>query len=253
MAVPFDAQRLEVTGEAAPVVEGVMQSTLGPTIAYYSISNTGSLAYVAGGATAPECTLVWVDRQGVAQPLLAPRHTYFFPRLAPSGERLAVSIAEGGAVHVWLYDLHRGVLSRRTFKGTVNYVGPWTPDGQRITVVSNQEGVGNVFWLRADGRGGLERLTTSKNIQAPSAWSPDGQTLAFIQASAATGQDIWFLHLSDRNLQPFLQTPFNETAPSFSPNGHWLAYASDESGLTVEQNRSGTVTGRSSSIVTGTG
>jgi len=230
MAVPFDARRLEVTGEAAPVVEGVRQSVIGPSVAQYGLSNTGSLVYVAGGMAAAERSLVWVDRQGMAEPLPAPRHAYFFPRISPSGERVAVSIREGGAVHVWFYDLRRGALSRGTFNGNLNYTGPWTPDSQRIALLSNSAGVLNMFWLRADGSGGLERLTTSERMQAPNSWSPDGQTLAFIQYSPATGQDIWVLHLSDRKVQPFLQTPFYETAPSFSPDGHWLAYASDESG-----------------------
>ena len=47
MAVPFDPQRLEVTGAAVPVVEGVLQSTFSGA-AQYSISSTGSLVYVSG-------------------------------------------------------------------------------------------------------------------------------------------------------------------------------------------------------------
>jgi serine/threonine protein kinase len=230
MAVPFDAERLEVTGEAAPVVEGVRQSIIGPSLAQYISSNTGSLVYVAEGTAPADRTLVWVDRQGVAQPLPAPRRAYFFPRLSPGGDRVAVSIRDGGAIHVWLYDLRRGGLSRGTFEGAINYAGPWTPDGQRIALFSDEQGVPNVFWLRSDGSGKLERLTTSKDLQAPNSWSPDGQTLAFIQTSPATGHDILVLHLSDRKVQPLVQTPFNDTAPSFSPDGHWLAYASDESG-----------------------
>ena len=51
MAVPFDPQRLTVTGSAVPVVEGVLQS---PTTggAQYSFSATGSLVYVPGGVQA---------------------------------------------------------------------------------------------------------------------------------------------------------------------------------------------------------
>ena len=48
MAVPFDPQRLTVTGAAVPVVEGVLQSTVSGA-AQYSISATGSLVYVPGG------------------------------------------------------------------------------------------------------------------------------------------------------------------------------------------------------------
>ena len=59
MAVPFDPQRLTVTGTAVPVVEGVLQSPV-TGAAQYSISSTGSLVYVPGGAQATERRLVWV-------------------------------------------------------------------------------------------------------------------------------------------------------------------------------------------------
>ena len=228
MAVPFDPQRLAVTGAAVPVVEGVLQS---PTsgAAQYSFSATGSLVYVPGGVQATQSRLVWVSRNGAEQPLAAPAHAYQYPRLSPDGRRVAVGIAEQ-ETQVWLYDLSRETLTRLTFEGNVNSYPAWTPDGKRIAFQSNKEGPQNIFWQLADGSGGLERLTTSEYIQAPMSWSPDGQLLAFIEVNPTTGYDIWVLRLSDRKAQPFLRTPFNESAPRFSPDGRWLAYVSDESG-----------------------
>ena len=89
MAVPFDPQRLTVTGAAVPVVEGVLQSTTSGA-AQYSISATGSLVYVPGGVQAAQSRLVWVSRNGAEQPLAAPAHAYrvpaAFPR-RPAGSR----------------------------------------------------------------------------------------------------------------------------------------------------------------------
>ena len=83
MAVPFDPQRLTVTGAAVPVVEGVLQSTI-TGAAQYSFSATGSLVYVPGGVQAAQRRLVWVSRNGAEQPLAAPAHAYAvsaaFPR-----------------------------------------------------------------------------------------------------------------------------------------------------------------------------
>ena len=228
MAVPFDPQRLTVTGAAVPVVEGVLQSA-STGAAQYSLSATGSLVYVPGGVQAAQRRLVWVSRNGAEQPLAAPAHAYRFPRLSPDGRRVAVAIAEQ-ETQVWLYDLSRETLTRLTFEGNANRNPAWTPDGKRIAFQSNKEGPPNIFWQLADGSGGLERLTTSEYIQAPISWSPDGQLLAFVEVNPTTGYDIWVLRLSDRKAQPFLRTPFNEAAPRFSPDGHWLAYVSDESG-----------------------
>jgi eukaryotic-like serine/threonine-protein kinase len=228
MAVPFDPQRLEVTGTAVPVAEGVQQSTASGA-AQYSFSSTGSLVYVHGGLQSAQLRLVWVSRNGAEQPLAAPAHAYLAPRLSPDGRRVAVSIMEQ-ETQVWLYDLSRETSTRLTFEGNYNLNPAWTPDGKRIAFESNKEGTPNLFWQLADGSGGLERLTTSEYIHAPISWSPDGQLLAFFEINPTTGFDIWLLRLGDRKAQPFLQTRFDEAVARFSPDGRWLAYTSDESG-----------------------
>ena len=215
MAVPFDTQRLTVTGTAVPVVDVVQQSTSNGE-AQYSISSTGTLVYVSGGLQSVQSRLVWVSRNGTEQPLAAPAHTYRAVRLSPSGRQIAVSIEEQ-ETQVWLYDVSRDTLTRLTFEGNLNLNPIWTPDGKRIAFLSNKEGPLNIFWQLADGSGGLERLTTSEYNQSPISWSPDGQLLAFTEQNPTTGFDIWVLRLSDRKAQPFLRTRFNESAPQFSP------------------------------------
>jgi eukaryotic-like serine/threonine-protein kinase len=228
VAVPFDSERLAVTGAAIPAVEGVLQS---PTsgAAQYSISARGSLVYVPGGIQGTQSRLAWVSRNGTEQVLAAPPHSYLFPHLSPDGRRVAVSIIEQES-QTWLYDLSRETLSRFTFEGSQNYNSVWTPDGKRVAFESNNSGVPNIFWQLADGSGGLERLTTSPNINAPVSWSPDGQLLAFGEVITATGQNIWILRMNDRKVFSLHKTGFNENEARFSPDGRWLAYVSDESG-----------------------
>jgi len=226
MAVPFDPQRLEIKGAAVPVIEGVARSTV-TDAAQYSISATGSLAYVSGGSEANQRRMVWVSRNGMEQPLPASPHTYQYTRLSPDGRRVAVELDN----QIWLYDLATDRLTPFTFEGSINQNPTWTPDGKRIAFYSNKEGeAANLFWQLADGSGGLERLTTSDYTHVPKSFSPDGQLLAFHENNPKTAKDIWVLRLSDRKAEPFLRTPFIEGAPTFSPDGHWLAYVSNESG-----------------------
>ncbi|MGD0957207.1 MAG: protein kinase [Candidatus Acidiferrales bacterium] len=226
MAVPFDSRRLELTGAAVPVVEGIREVPL-TGAAQYSVSLTGSLAYIPGGAQATQNKLVWVSRDGAEQSLAAPVRAYRFPRLSPNGQRVAVN-TDG---QLWLYDLSRGTLSRFTFEGNdLNTIALWTPDGMRIAFNSNKEGPQHLFWQLVNGTGGAERLTIDEYNKFPSSFSPDGQLLAYTEVNPTTGSDIWVLRLGDRKAQPFLQTAFNESAPRFSPDGRWLAYVSDESG-----------------------
>jgi len=228
MAVPFDLERLAVSGTAVQVVEGVLQSSINGD-AQYDISATGSLVYVTGDTQSGQTNLVWVSRNGTEQALAAPAHNYEFPRISPDGRRIAVSIVEQES-QLWQYDLSRETLTRVTFEGKSNVNPAWTPDGKRIAFLSTQGGGGNIFWQLADGSGGLEQLTNSEYVQIPSSWSRDGQLLAYIENNPTTGQDIWVLRMGDRKAQPFLRTPFNESVPRFSPDGHWLSYISNESG-----------------------
>jgi Tol biopolymer transport system component/tRNA A-37 threonylcarbamoyl transferase component Bud32 len=227
LAQPFDADRLELKGDAIPIAEGVQFSAVdgkGPV----AVSANGVLAYRLV-PTAAQNKLVWVDRKGAELPLTAPPHAYRNPRLSPDGQRVAVTIDELGTQE-WLLDTRRGTLTRLTFEGSYNGALAWTPDGKRVAFGSDRAGPRNLFWQLADGSGGVERLATSVRGQVASSWSPDGQTLAFEQSNPGTGYDLFVYRLGDRKVEPFLQTRFNEIAPQFSPDGRWLAYVSDESG-----------------------
>jgi eukaryotic-like serine/threonine-protein kinase len=234
MAVPFDPQRLTITGPAVPVIEGVLAarpaggiSQTGFGYPQYSFSSTGTLVYVPDSGRVPQLKLVWVDRKGAEQPVPAPAHNYVIPRISPDGKRVAVNIEEAES-QIWLYDLGRDTLTRLTFGGAFNIDPLWTPDGRRIVF----KGSGNrLFWQPADGSGAAEELTGSElsRNNVPGSWTPDGQVLAFMEANLNTGSDIYTLSLNDRKPQPFLRTPSTETAPRFSPDGRFIAYASDES------------------------
>jgi serine/threonine protein kinase/Tol biopolymer transport system component len=227
MAVPFDLQRLKVTGTAVPVVESVLQSTRG--FAQFGVSTTGSLVYVPGGTQLSQSKLVWVGRNGAEQTLGAPARDYDQPRLSPDGRRIAVDLRENGAAQVGLYDLDRDTLARLTFEGSVNQYPVWTPDGRRIVFQSDRPGPSDLFWQMADGSGGSEPLMDSKKPGIPMSWSSDGQALAVVELLPDSRFQLSVLRMSDRKAQPFLQ-PGYEDAPQFSPDGRWLAYVSNESG-----------------------
>ena len=229
MAVPFDLDRLEISGPPVPVIEGIRSPMmLRRDNAHFAISRTGTLAYIAGIAEESASTLVWVDRQGVAEPLSAPPRNYGFPQVSPDGQRVAAGITEG-ETHIWVYDILRTTLTRQTFGGGVNTTPVWSPDGRRLAFLSNREGPLNMFWQLADGGGGVERLTTVDNQTAPASFSPDGQLLAFVEDSPA-GRAIRVLNLADHEAETFLQTGYEETAPKFSRDGNWMVYTSTESG-----------------------
>jgi Tol biopolymer transport system component len=225
LAAPFDAKRLQITGPAVTVVEGVRQS-LASGSAQYVVSRTGTLAYVPGGVENAQNKLVWVSRKGTEQLLDAPARSYSVPRISPDGGRVALD-PDG---QIWLYDIARKILTRLTFDGDLNIRPLWTPDGKHVIFSSATGGQQSIFWQLADGSGGREQLISGEQLRVPSSISPDGRYLSYYDIDPNTQLDIWILDLRDRKARVFLQTRFNESASAFSPDGRWLAYVSDESG-----------------------
>jgi serine/threonine protein kinase len=227
LAQPFDAGRLQLSGEAIPIVEGVEWNPFGP-YATFAASDNGVLAYRGGGGAVP-LTLVWVSRNGTEQALAAPPHNYVIPRISPDGNRIAAGI-EDGVGEIWIYDIPRDALTRLTFDGagSVANVDPvWTPDGKRIVFKGKRN---RLFWQPADGGGGAEQLTSDEisTNDIPGSWSPDGQELVLTENRDT--RKIWILPLKDRKPHLFVEGSSYETAPCFSPDGRWIAYSSNDSG-----------------------
>jgi serine/threonine-protein kinase len=228
MAAPFDLARLEVTGPAIPLLDGLLVDP-STGAAQFSFSEKGDLVYVAGAPS--DRRLVWVDRSGVSEPLGAPPRPYAHPRLSPDGSRVAVTLT-GETYDIWLYDIPRDTLTRLTYEAD-NHYPIWTPDGRRVTFQSNRDGFPNLYWMNADGSGPPERLTKSEYTQITECWSPDGGTLLFVELRPATGWDAWLLPLQgERKPRPFVQTSFLDGTPQISPDGRWVAHISDETGRT---------------------
>ncbi len=237
-AVSFDLKQLQVTGQPAPIFEGVAANP-GLGSAQYSISDTGNLVYVAGRSAGQIVSIYWMDHEGKFTPLRDTPGDYRNPAFSPDGKRLALQIFDGKRSDIWVYEWERDTITRLTFGGAANAYPFWTPDGQRIAYDSVEKGgTFNLWWIRADGSGDAQRLVESKNPQYAGSWRPDGKVLAFRQVNPETGADILTLPIEGNEKsgwkpgepKPFLNSTFNEEEPAFSPDGRWLAYDSNESG-----------------------
>ena len=230
LAAAFDPSRLEITGGAVPVVQGI-------DVFNFAISGNGTLLSipVIGTATSAGAgTLVWVDRQGGVTPVLSEEHAFARPHLSPDGRHVAIQIfAPSASSDIWIYDLERGTRVRLTTSDSNNQDPIWTPDGSKIVFASNRDGSSDLYQKASDGSGDAEPFPRIESNNEAHSFSPDGKFLAYYQRAAGSDQnrDIWTLSLEgEPERRPFLETPFNERSPSFSPDGLWIAYASDESG-----------------------
>ncbi len=228
LAVPFDPSRLEITGSAVPVADGLVVGPGGG--ARMGMSRDGAFAYVSGPVALRE--LVMVDRAGRARVLPAGPQAYIAPRVSPDGRQIAVEVDELDLVNsdVWVYDMAQHTRTRLTFDQSAHRP-IWTPDGRRIVYSRGQFGQGDLSWIPADGSGPAELLLVAPEDQWAGDVTPDGRTLLFRSGGGGPVRSIHTLSLQGpRTAQPFLANQFDNHSPSLSPDGHWVASVSNESG-----------------------
>ncbi len=223
LAMPFDVARLEVTGPAVHIAEGVAEDTEGAP--EYDFSATGDLAYVPGLSGGRRHRLAFVDLQGGIEPIDVPPGLFALPRVSRDGRLVAVMMG-GAKNNVWIYDIGRGTSTRVTFGRYHNPV--WAPDG-RVTVGRGGPGRTQVVLRAADGSGADETLTEAGHGDLPGTWSPDGRTLVFERRHPDGQSDLWALTPGAESA-PLLISRYNEANARYSPDGRLLAYTSDETG-----------------------
>jgi hypothetical protein len=226
-AVPFDAQKLKVTGPPSPVLPGVLVDPDFST-AQATVSSGGSIAYVPGNVTRMHNTLMKVDRRGHEHPLSDIHRGFEDFTISPDGRFLALTIM-GDLWNVWLFDLERGVLSRLTFEGD-NRDPIWTADSKHVIYVSFRNGQFRIFWKPISGGQSEQELVATEALPWPGSCSRDGRWLTYDVGPPAAATGIYLLPLTgERKPTRMIAEPFAQAA-MISPDGKWLAYESRETG-----------------------
>jgi len=240
VAAPLDIETLTLTGSSVAVIKDLRNDISNPprvwvadTVAHFSVSQTGTLAYVSGPTVPPKLrTLVWTDREGNEQALPEPARHYSWPRLSRDGSRLAVGVFDGDDApgNVRIYDFARHAWTLLTSHPAADGRPLWTPDGSRVVFTSHREGTSQLFWQSANGRDQAVRLTDGVNPDR-TAWSfsPDGKELVYSEFFEPSN-DLQILKLGTGSRRTVPRTLFFKGSPAISPNGRWIAYRSDESG-----------------------
>lgn len=228
-AVPFDLDRLEVKGDALPVVDGVAMN-LTDGAAAFDVSENGTLAYLPVSSYVNETNLVLVDRSGNESPALPMRDRYSHPRLSPDGTRLSVDIRSANSMgDVWVFEMGRAGGTRLTAEGGRDFGAEWTPDGREL-IFSSERPFFDLYRRVADASRPAEALLTGSYDRYTGDASADGSVFAFVLA-AADGGELWTVPLHGTpEATRYFANNFNLGHPALSPDLRWIAYDSDESG-----------------------
>jgi Tol biopolymer transport system component len=101
----------------------------------------------------------------------------------------------------------------------------WSPDGQRIALISKYKGLSLVSVMDAY-KGHSVTVTDAIADEYSPAWSPDGRYIAFLRLNDAT-TDLYVTDLqlgTTRRLTSSLHTYY---PPAWSPDGRYLTFAAD--------------------------
>ena len=231
MAQKLDLSTMRTAGEPTAVAEDLLYfRDLGQSD--FSVSNNGVLAYAAGATSS---RLVWYGRNGTEIGQVGDPAHFFFPRLSPDGETVAVDVLDrrAGTTDIYLYDLARGAKPSRL---TMDFIADWTPvfspDGKQLAFASARAGAPHVHVKSLSSSDGPEQIVPPAGpVQFVFDWpkGPDGTYIIYQDATPKTRGDLMLVPLSgDRKPRPLVQTPFNDTDGVVSPDGKWLAYVSTE-------------------------
>jgi eukaryotic-like serine/threonine-protein kinase len=227
----FDADKLELSGEAVPSLTDVSYL---PRILHnaYAASDTGALVALRGSEVSLS-TLVWRDRKGNQIGTVGGPDVYANVALAPDGRSVALDKTdeENQNTDLWMYYLQRNSPKRLTFDPAMDADPVWSHDGRKILFASSRGGLFQLYTKSADG-GEDENLlpldASDKGDKYPTAWSADGKYILYERTTEATA--LWATEMPGLKTSRLFQGAGTTKSGQLSPDGKWLVYTSNESG-----------------------
>ncbi|HJZ96345.1 MAG TPA: protein kinase [Candidatus Solibacter sp.] len=235
MALPVNPQTMEPAGDLFPIVDQLGSSR---SSAFFSVSESGGLAYITG-TRAGARQLAWFDRTGKVLSgagLNGLNGEFNGVALSRDGARLAFTQSErnGTNLDLWLLDVARGIPSRFTFHDRLEIDPVWSPDSSKVAFSSNREGTYALYVKDSNGAAPEQLLHKSELSERASDWSPDGRFLMYVRAGQK--RTLWTiedpLDPAKRKAAPYLDDQHASTQGQFSPGAagpRWVAYTSDQS------------------------
>ena len=165
--------------------------------------------------------------------------------VSPDGKRVVFDLL-GDIYSMSIDGTGAGPATRLTSGPAFDMQPRFSPDGRRIAICSDRDGLWNIWTIDVDGKD-AKQVSREKRwfINSPT-WSPDGEYIYarrhFVKERSLGAGEIWMFHASGASdgLQVTERTGWQKDngEPDVSPDGRYLYYSKDVTpGQTFEYNK----------------
>ncbi len=148
----------------------------------------------------------------------------FAPRFSPDGQRVIMSLQQGGNANLFVMDLRSKQTTRLTDTPAIDTAPCYSPDGTQICFESDRGGEQQIYVMAATG-GPAQRISFGEGSYSTPVWSPRGDFIAF--TGQARRQFSIGILKPDGSGERILTAGFHNEGPTFAPNGRVLMFFRD--------------------------
>jgi TolB protein len=149
------------------------------------------------------------------------------PRFSPDGQRIVMSLQQGGNANIYVMDLSSRTTTRITNTNAIDTSPSFSPDGTQIAFESDRGGQQQIYVMGADGSN-PRRISFGEGSYSQPAWSPRGDYIAFTKRKAG-GFAIGIMK-PDGSGERILTEGFHNESPTWAPNGQYIMFFRDPGG-----------------------
>ena len=229
LAVPFDPDKLEISGAPVAIAED-LRYFFPTSLAAFSVATDGTVAWLP---RARGDQLVIAGASGRIERTLAGNDDFsYIMSVTRDGTRAVLARRDpaAGTYDLWMYGLDRPGATRVTYNGADASFPVLSADGAKLYYGSDRSGVPDLYVKQVDGAEEDRVILEQEGDQSATDVSLDGRYLLYTSGGRGTGGDLYALSLADGKTFPLVRTPAAERGARLSPDGRFVVYESDTSG-----------------------